>query len=312
MNTLIVGGTSGLGLEIARNENSLGNNVIITGRQDPKVEFAEYREFELTKNNLPARIGEFVMNLPTINSLVYAAGYYQEGRITDLGDDEVDSMIDVGGRGLIFFVKKLLEKQGQLNELVTITSTSQWTPREYEPVYNFVKAGAAHYSHGQSLDPRIGKTLVVGPSGMNTKFWNGTEKDTSNMMRPEWVAQRISELRQRDDRYIFAKILGATGTLPRRVEIIEPPQTQAETIGNLLKVQRERLGASTEEIATQAGISRYYLICIEKGKSPGKNKTKVWRPSRKVLVQLSEALQLNTDKILEAGGYAPIEDKDVT
>lgn len=225
MNTLIIGGTSGLGLEIAKAESTLESQTIVTGRHDPDVSFAKYREFDLTGANLAQRIGGLVMDLPPINSLIYAAGFYQEGHITNLSDEQIDDMIDVGGRGLIFFTKKLLEKQEKLDELVTITSTSQWTPREFEPVYNFVKAGAGHYSHGQSLDPRIGKTLVVGASGMSTEFWHGTNKDTSSMMRPEWVACRIMELRQRSDKYTFAKILGATATLPKRV-IVEDADTK--------------------------------------------------------------------------------------
>lgn len=221
MSTLIVGGTSGLGLELAREMSEPKEDVIVTGRHDPKVPFARYHEFHLSRGNLPNRIGQFVLDLPPIETLVYAAGFYQDGHITDLRDEQVDEMINVGGRGLIFFVKKILEKQKTLNELVIITSTSQWTPREFEPVYNFVKAGAAHYSHGQSLDPRIGKTLVVGPSGMKTGFWEGTGKDTSHMMPEDWVAKQIMELRERDDTYIFAKILGATSALPKRVELVE-------------------------------------------------------------------------------------------
>lgn len=225
---LIVGGTSGLGLEIARNMAANDEQAIITGRHNPNVGFAEYHEFDLTGDNLPARIGQFVLDLPPIKSMVYAAGFYQEGHITELSDDDVDNMINVGGRGLVFFTKKLLEKQEQLDELVTITSTSQWTPREYEPVYNFVKAGVGHYSHGQSLDPRIGKTLVVGTSGMATEFWHGTDKDTSSMLRPEWVSRQVMMLRQRDDKYIFAKILGATGDLPKRVEIEHSDSTNKQ------------------------------------------------------------------------------------
>lgn len=219
MNNLIIGGTSGLGLELAREISSNDENVIITGRHNPNVGFADYREFDLSADNLPARIGEFVTDLPPIKSLIYAAGFYQEGRITDLEDNQIDTMIDVGGRGLIFFVKKILEKQDLLDELVTITSTSQWTPRELEPVYNFVKAGAGHYSHGQSLDSRIAKTLVVGTSGMATEFWDGTGKDTSNMMKPNWVAKEVNKLRDTNENYTFAKILGANGDLPNRVEI---------------------------------------------------------------------------------------------
>jgi len=219
VNSLIVGGTSGLGLELARNMSTEGSQVFVTGRKDPNVDFAEYKEFDLSVGNLPKRIGEFVTKLPTINTLVYAAGFYQEGRITDLTDEQVDEMIDVGGRGLIFFTKKILEKQNKLDELIAITSTSQWTPRELETTYNFVKAGAKHYAHGQSLDRRVGKTLVVGPSGMKSGFWKKTVKDTSSMMEPSWVAEQIMELRKLDGNYNFAKVLGAFGDLPDRVEI---------------------------------------------------------------------------------------------
>jgi len=307
MNNLIVGGTSGLGLELARNMAAADEPVIISGRHDPLVGFAEYRHLDLGTGNLPDRIGEFVANLPPIKSLIYAAGFYQDGHITDLSDEDVDTMIDVGGRGLIFSVKKLLEKQGKVDELVTITSTSQWTPREYEPVYNFVKAGAGHYSHGQALDPRISKTIVVGTSGMATEFWNGTGKDASSMMRPQWVAGQVMELRKRTDKYTFAKILGATADLPQRVEIDEPALTSQQTVGNKIKEQRARLGLGAAEAAELVGVSRFYLACIEKGVSPRQNKEKEWRPSRKVIMAAAEALKMDPNTLLIDAGYAPIE-----
>ncbi len=225
MSNLIIGGTSGLGLEIAKHMSSVGEDVIVAGRHDPEVSSLEYRHLDLAGGDLPQRMGRFVAELPPIKSLVYAAGFFQEGHMTELSDEDVDAMVDVGGRGLIFSVKKLLQEQGDLGELVTVTSTSQWVPRELEPVYNFVKAGAAHLSHGLSLDPRIDRTLVVGTSGMDTEFWCGTDRDTSSMMSAEWVAERIMDLRRLNAGYTFAKILGAIDGLPRRVEIVEPSQT---------------------------------------------------------------------------------------
>lgn len=221
MSELIVGGTSGLGLNLAKYGLEAGRRVIATGRSIPDVDGIEFRNFDLAQSNLPGAVEEFVGSLPPVDSLVYAAGYFQEGRITDISDEQVDEMISVGGRGLIFFVKKLLEKQGALPELVTITSTSQWTPREFEPVYNFAKAGAAHLSNGLSLDSRIGKTLVVGPSGMATNFWMNTGRDMAGMMDPAWVAGQVENLRNDDYTYRFARILGAFNNLPDRVEVIE-------------------------------------------------------------------------------------------
>ncbi len=221
MNALVVGGTSGMGLELGHLMYANGDSVIVTGRHDPEVESIEYRTFALHEQLLSQRIGEFVSGLPEVHTLVYAAGFFQKGHITELSDDQIEEMLDVGGRGLIYFVKHLLEKQGALPELITITSTSQWTPRELEPVYNFAKAGAGHFSNGISLDPRVGKALVAGPAGTASEFWEGTDQDTSMMMAPKWVAEQIMRLRTDEYSYRFAKILRATDDLPNRVEIEE-------------------------------------------------------------------------------------------
>lgn len=218
MNTLIVGGTSGLGLEIAKDFHEEGDEVYVTGRRELDEDGLHYEQFDLATPNLPQRIGELVMTLPQINTLVYAAGYFQEGRITDLSEQQIEEMINVGGRGLIYFVRALLEKQGELDELVTITSTSHWTPRKLEPVYNFAKAGAAHLSNGIAEDGRVGKVLVAGPAGMNTAFWEGIERDDfDKMLDPSWVAGEVMKLREDDYQYRFAKIMRE----PARTEIVE-------------------------------------------------------------------------------------------
>jgi short-subunit dehydrogenase len=111
-----------------------------------------------------------------------------------------------------------LQKQDKLNELVAITSTSGWTPRQREPIYNFVKAGEGHFANAMAEDGRVGKVLVAGPAGMDTAFWrDDPERDKSTMLDPAWVAEQIQQLRQDDYRYRFAKIMRE----PPRVEIVE-------------------------------------------------------------------------------------------
>jgi len=217
MNILIIGGTTGLGLELAKKYNQRGNNVIVTGRKEIQEAF-DFQRFDLSGADLAVRVAEFVNALPTIDTFVYAAGYFQEGRVTDLSEDEIEEMINVGGRGLIYFVKSLLDKQDKLNELVTITSTSQWTPRQKEPIYNFAKAGAAHFSNAMAEDGRVAKVLVVGPAGMRTAFWDGVQRDDlDEMLDPAWVAEQIINLQADTYNYRFAKILRQPG----RVETVE-------------------------------------------------------------------------------------------
>lgn len=219
MNSLVVGGSSGLGLEIAKKLHVSGDEVCVTGR---RINFDEpgltYERFDLTQADLPKRIGELVMKLPEIDTFVYAAGYFQEGQITELSNEQIEEMLDVGGRGLIYFMKSILDKQNELDELITITSTSQWTPRQYEPVYNFAKAGAGHFSNAMAEDGRVDKVLVAGPAGMDTAFWDGVERDDkAEMLDPSWVAGEVIKLREDDYKYRFAKILRE----PPRVEIEE-------------------------------------------------------------------------------------------
>lgn len=217
MNTLIIGGSSGLGLEIARDFLAAGSSVTVTGRRGLNEPGIEYEHFDLAAPHLVERIGEFTMKLPKVDTLAYAAGYYQEGRITDLSEAQIEEMIDVCGRGLMYFVRSLLQKQESLGELITITSTSQWTPRALEPVYNFAKAAAGHFSNAMAEDGRVGKVLVAGPAGMQTAFWDGLDKDTSTMLDPSWAAEEIMKLREDDYGYRFAKIMRD----PARVEIVE-------------------------------------------------------------------------------------------
>ena len=207
-NALVVGGTSGLGLEIAR-DLSEHHQVIISGRHNPHENWLEYHELDLAQGQaMSEAIGKFVMKLPEIEVFVFAPGFFQEGRVTDLSDEDIEQMIDVGSRSLVYLVREILNKQKKLNELVTITSTSEWTPRQKEPVYNFTKAAAAHFSNGLAEDGRIEKVLVAGPAGMDTPFWTDEQRASlGELMDPADVAEAIMNLRKGDYVYRHAKIL---------------------------------------------------------------------------------------------------------
>jgi short-subunit dehydrogenase len=217
MQTLIVGGSSGLGLALAKEFTDRGDRVIVSGRHAPDVDFVEFRELDLSKT--PAKlIKGYVQDLPNIDRLVYSAGFYQDGRVTDLSDQQIEEMVNVAGLGLVYFMRDILQKQGELKELITITSTSQWTPRQKEPIYNFAKAGLGHFSNAMAEDGRVGKVLVVGPSGMRTGFWDGVKHDEMDkFLDKEWVAQQVLKELNGDYRFKTVKLLRQ----PARAEEVE-------------------------------------------------------------------------------------------
>ncbi|HSX35515.1 MAG TPA: SDR family oxidoreductase [Patescibacteria group bacterium] len=218
MNALIIGGSSGLGLELAKQLLASGTTVTITGRKDPGVDGLKFEALELAQPDLPTTLEGLMADLSHIDLFVYAAGFYQEGRVTDLSIDQIETMISVGGRGLIFGLRALLNKQADLPQLITITSSSQYVARQLEPVYNFVKAGAGHFTSSMAEDGRVGKALHVAPQGMQTAFWRDQpHKDVSSYIDPVWAAEQILATNQSNFKYKYIRILRD----PARVEEVE-------------------------------------------------------------------------------------------
>lgn len=218
MNALIIGGTSGLGLELAKKLTKT-HSVFVTGRTDPALGGIHFLPLEIdSTSQWEAKIDDILESIGQVDTLIYAVGYFQDGRITDLTNDDIKTMMNVGVNAAMFVTKQLLERQERLPEFIAITSTSQWTPRLYEPVYTAAKAGLGAYANSLSLDERVKKTLVAGPAGMATNFWHDTDPkahDTSKMLDPVWVADEIMKLRDTEAAYTFAKIMRE----PARVEI---------------------------------------------------------------------------------------------
>lgn len=220
LNALIIGGTSGLGLEIGRELKNKGVSVFATGRSYQNLP-KDICFFRLDITDESARLKEsldiLVQQLPHLHILVYAAGFHEAGRLSELNDAHIEKMILVGLTTPALLIQKLLKKQGCLDSLIMLTSTSQWIPREKEPVYTAVKAGSAMLANSLSLDPSIGKVLVVGPAGMNTPFWARTERqDVQSLLSPAWVAQEVLKLWDEKYKYKLARILRD----PARVEIL--------------------------------------------------------------------------------------------
>lgn len=217
-NILIVGGTSGLGLELARYYSNAGHTVFITGRKNPEISNLNflYLPIVASAETLIQHIDSMLLKLEKINTLIYAAGYYQEGQIEQLNDEQILQMIQVGLTAPTLLIKRLKNNPGKPLKIMIITSSSQYTPRKLEPLYTSVKAGLGMLGASLSLDPEIGKVLVVAPSGMKTPFWDA-KKDTAEYLDPVWVAKQIVELSSGPFKYRFAKILRN----PPHVEIVE-------------------------------------------------------------------------------------------
>ena len=216
---LIVGGSSGVGLELARHYVAGGHRVGITGRRDPELEGASFFPLPIgaSAEALAPAIDGVIAAFPGVQTLVYAAGFLQRGTIETLDDDAHMTMSNVGLVAPMMLVSRLKPLAPTPLKVMLITSSSQYTPRAQEPAYTATKAGLGMLGASLARDAGIGKVLVAAPSGISTPFWNGTGEDTSTMLEPKWVADRIVDLSGGAFKYRYAKILRN----PARVEIVE-------------------------------------------------------------------------------------------
>lgn len=218
-NILIIGGTSGVGLELARHYTSDGHNVCITGRKNPDLREATFLELSITHDaaRLATDIDRVLGRFTSVNTLIYTAGFLQRGHIDALGDDDLGTMVNVGLLAPMMLIQRLKRRSESPLKIMLVTSSSQYTPRELEPVYCATKSGLGMLGAALVLDQGLGKVLVVAPSGIRTPFWENTEEDTETMLDPGWVSDQIVELSSGSFKYKFAKILRE----PARVEIVE-------------------------------------------------------------------------------------------
>lgn len=215
---LIIGGSSGLGLELGLLFEE-DHRVFITGRHNPEKSGLACTILDLSTGprELGSALDALLGSIPPVTLLVYAAGFSQQVPISSLEDSDIAAMISVGLTAPAMLIQRVIRKQRDLPGLIMITSTSQWIPRPHEPLYTSVKAGLGMLGNSLSFDPAIGKVLVAAPGGMATPFWRNDEKDVSGMLDAPWVARQIQAQFREKFRYRFVRIPRD----PARVEIGE-------------------------------------------------------------------------------------------
>lgn len=97
-NILIVGGSSGVGFELARRYVEEGHRVCVAGWTDPKLPGAQFCRLAITAStdSLSQGVDNVITAFQDVHTLVYAAGFLQRGFIDELTDEALLTMNNVG------------------------------------------------------------------------------------------------------------------------------------------------------------------------------------------------------------------------
>jgi short-subunit dehydrogenase len=209
--SVISGGTSGLGLEIADLLIKSGKNVLILGRNSEKLASASARLLNSAKNcqaeSMKCNIGDeedikqagqFLKdNSYSVEYLFNNAGMGLFLKAEKSTSALIDTIFEANIKGMILLTSEILSLTSEDQELtiVNIMSTSALLGRSEETIYCAAKWGARGYTEALRTELKGLKRNIIAvyPGGMMTDFWNipGQNRDISAFMNPSEVAEKI-------------------------------------------------------------------------------------------------------------------------
>lgn len=201
---LITGGTSGFGFEFALRLLDLGNTVIITGRNEQKLEQTKILlpgihtiKSDVSKvEDISSLYEEVTKKFPRLNMLINNAG---EMRKIALHEDhdlyDITREIEINLMGPIRMVQEFLPhlKKQKTAAIMNVTSGIALGAFPIAPVYSASKSGLRSFT--QCLRVQVRKTGVkvfelIAPGSstpLNDRFRNGGEVNTRILVSPEKI-----------------------------------------------------------------------------------------------------------------------------
>jgi len=188
---LITGGATGIGLALAEAFLREGNEVIICGRREKKLQEAQLklpslhvRLCDVSKNSERENLFQWATNaFPGINLLINNAGIQKavdlrKGTVDLLGDeDEIEINLKAPIHLSTLFIPHLIKQKE--SAIVNITSGLAFTPLAVVPIYCATKAGL--HSFSQSLRHQLQNTSIkvfeVAPPIVDTELDRGAREN---------------------------------------------------------------------------------------------------------------------------------------
>ncbi|MBC7541937.1 MAG: SDR family NAD(P)-dependent oxidoreductase [Candidatus Sericytochromatia bacterium] len=214
---LITGGTSGIGFELASQLLKLGNTVIITGRNQARLEAAQgklpgvhtVQSDASDPQAIQALYAKVTAEFPELNILINNAGIMRRINLHDEGCDleDLTAEIETNLNGPIRMAKQFLPhlKARKAAAIMNVSSGLAFVPLPISPVYCATKAGL--HSFTQSLRVQLKNTHVkvfeLAPPLTETNLIDGFDpndmKDVKAMGVVEMVNTAIKGMN--DDRF---------------------------------------------------------------------------------------------------------------
>lgn len=183
---LITGGTSGIGFELARQLIARRNTVIVTGRDQRKLQEAKFSlpavhaiQSDASKpEDIDALLQRVITQFPACDTLFNNAGIMRNLNINERRSlTDVTRELDLNLNGPIQMVQGFLPhlKSRPKALIVNVSSGLAFVPFPLSPVYSAAKAGMHAFSRCLRVQLRGSNVTVVelAPPGVETELFRG-------------------------------------------------------------------------------------------------------------------------------------------
>jgi uncharacterized oxidoreductase len=182
---LITGGTSGIGLELAKHLLAAGNTVLITGRSSARIQKAqqELRGVYVFRSDAsePSEIGllhqEVLAKFPKLDVIINNAGIMRNLNLNVASPSDITSEVEINLSGPILLNQLFLPHLKKQSEslIVNVSSGLALIPFTISPVYSAAKAGLHAYTKCLRAQMKGTSVRVIEllPPGTETPLFRG-------------------------------------------------------------------------------------------------------------------------------------------
>ena len=207
---LITGGTSGIGLELAKAFRARGNDIIVSGRREHLLKEIESKHPGIVGRRLdiadPADIERFANVLlaerPQLNVVIHNAGMMKDEALLESGTSTVaEETINTNLLGTMRLNAALLRHLGEVPHpvIAVVTSGLAFVPRVTAPAYAATKAGLHSWTQSLRFQTRQKgiEVLEIIPPYVATELQGAHQKtDPHAMPLEEYIQETMDILQQ--------------------------------------------------------------------------------------------------------------------
>ena len=188
---LITGGASGIGFELVKQLSALNNRIIITGRDQAKLDKAKKQFPQIVTiqsdvsdaKEIESLFDQVTKDFPDLNILINNAGIMRTINLHDSSNDLVDltKEIDINLYGPIRMVKKFLPhlKKKQAAAIMNVSSGLAFVPLPMSPIYCATTAAIHSFTLSLRVQLKNSKIKVfeLAPPATATELLAGHNSD---------------------------------------------------------------------------------------------------------------------------------------